>query len=247
MWKRIKGLLAKFHLSNKHKVREIARMLGKLNALEPALGKAVFVATRLAAIAVVVATEVSDSVRRKRNPWEQVLPLDAENLQALRETGERLDEWNGHPLWAWHTGIALSSILPMEATASLDRKTPASRVHDRRAVMASNVSDFVVASYSINGIPEFSFCDELVVSETAELSSVRELMAIERTDFRAHGFIWRIGTIDVDDDVGLTDNTNIEKMLAKGSGKLRITRLVLEILSKDRLLRFDIQPVWVSG
>jgi hypothetical protein len=44
----------------------------------------------------------------------------------------------------------------------------------------------------------------------------------------------------------LTDNANVEKMLAKGSGKLRITRLVLEILRKGRELQYDVHPIWVS-
>jgi hypothetical protein len=44
----------------------------------------------------------------------------------------------------------------------------------------------------------------------------------------------------------LTDNQNVEKMLAKGSGKLKITRLVLRILKKGRELNYDIQPIWVS-
>jgi hypothetical protein len=35
-------------------------------------------------------------------------------------------------------------------------------------------------------------------------------------------------------------------MLAKGSGKLKITRLVLRILKKGRELNYDIQPIWVS-
>jgi hypothetical protein len=45
----------------------------------------------------------------------------------------------------------------MEATASLDRKIPARRVYDRQAIMASDASDFAVASYSVEGLPEFSF------------------------------------------------------------------------------------------
>jgi hypothetical protein len=43
----------------------------------------------------------------------------------------------------------------------------------------------------------------------------------------------------------LTDNANVEKMLAKGSGKLRITCLVLEILLKGRELQYDVHPIWV--
>jgi hypothetical protein len=136
-------------------------MVGKLNALEPALGKLFFVGTRLATIAVVIATEVSDITKRRKNPWESKLKLDTEMMEALREVGEQMGDRNGHPIRAWQTGIALSSILPLEATALLDRKIPARRTHDRKALMASNASDFAVTSYSIEGIPEFSFSTEL--------------------------------------------------------------------------------------
>jgi hypothetical protein len=44
----------------------------------------------------------------------------------------------------------------------------------------------------------------------------------------------------------LTDNANVKKMLAKGWGKLIITCLVLEILQKGRILKFEVNPIWVS-
>jgi hypothetical protein len=44
----------------------------------------------------------------------------------------------------------------------------------------------------------------------------------------------------------LTDNQNVEKMLEKGSGKLRIMKLVLDILKIGRLLLLDLQTIWVS-
>jgi hypothetical protein len=44
----------------------------------------------------------------------------------------------------------------------------------------------------------------------------------------------------------LTDNQNVEKFLAKGSGKVRIMKLVLDILRRCRKLLFDLQPIWVS-
>jgi hypothetical protein len=47
---RIKGILAKFLETPKHKVRAVASVLGKLISLEPALGKSVLVGTRLATI-----------------------------------------------------------------------------------------------------------------------------------------------------------------------------------------------------
>jgi hypothetical protein len=80
---RIRKLLELFLTSNSHKVREIASMVGKLNALEPAMGKSVFVGTRLATIAVVIATEVSDATKRRKNPWESKLKLNDETMEAL--------------------------------------------------------------------------------------------------------------------------------------------------------------------
>jgi hypothetical protein len=35
-------------------------------------------------------------------------------------------------------------------------------------------------------------------------------------------------------------------MIAKGSGKLRITRVVLEILPKGRALKYFVHSIWVS-
>jgi hypothetical protein len=154
---RIIDLLKAFLTSSQHKVRQVASMIAKLNALEPVLGKSVFVDTHLATITVVVATEVTDNARRRNNTWECNLNLDDETIAALRDINSQMEAWNGHPIRALHTSITLSSILLLEATASLDRKIPARRIHDRRAIMASNASDFAVASYSIDGLPDFSF------------------------------------------------------------------------------------------
>jgi hypothetical protein len=112
--------------------------------------------------------------------------------------------------------------------------------------MASNAPDFAVASYSIKGLPEFSFADELTQKERGESSSTRELLAIQRmlqfwkssdviTQTLEHMTLW-----------WLTDNQNVEKMHSKSSGKLQIMKLVLDILSRGRSLKLDIQPIWVS-
>jgi hypothetical protein len=154
---RIKGILAllEFLETPKHKVCAIASVLGKLISLEPALGKSVLVGTRLATITLVAATEVSEASKRRRSPWESIIVLDDETMEELTDVVRSLDAWNGFPVRAWHTGISLSSILPYEATASLERKIPARRIHDKRAIMASDASDFAVASYSVEGLPDF--------------------------------------------------------------------------------------------
>jgi hypothetical protein len=100
--------------------------------------------------------------------------------------------------------------------------------------MASDASDFAVASYSIEGIPEFSFLAELQDEEKKESSSVRELLAILRTLDHINDFS-QLQPSEWTTLWWLIDNANVEKMIAKGSGKLRITRVVLEILRVQRL------------
>jgi hypothetical protein len=113
--------------------------------------------------------------------------------------------------------------------------------------MASNMSDFAVASYSVKGLPEFSFSDELLLEEKGESSSTRELLAIQRTLqlWVTKGAV--IGQPLVQTTLWcLTDNQNVKKMLQKGSGKPWIMKLIQDILRIGRLLLLDLQPIWVS-
>jgi hypothetical protein len=178
---RVLGILDTFMRRRRHRVRDIASVIGKLISLEPALGRSVLVGTRLATIQIVVATEVSDAARRRENPWSKWIEVEDDTFAALHDIWLSAAEWNGCPIKCLHTGITLSSILPMEATASLDRKIPARRVYERQAIMASDASDFAVASYYIEGLPEFSFSAELTLEERGVSSSTRELLAIQRT------------------------------------------------------------------
>jgi hypothetical protein len=85
----------------------------------------------------------------------------------------------------------------------------------------------------------------LTFEERGESSSHRELLAISRT----LGFMKKSGSLRRTDWTTLwwlTDNQNVEKMIAKGSGKIKIMRLVLEILRSARDLKFQVEPVWVS-
>jgi hypothetical protein len=128
---RVKGILKTFLAKPVGKVREVASVIGKLIALEPALGKSILVGTRLATIAIVIATDDMDlTTAMQRNPWNKRLTLDEEALDALRDVAMLIDGWNGAPIRTPHTGITLSSILPMEGTALLDRTILARRVEE---------------------------------------------------------------------------------------------------------------------
>jgi hypothetical protein len=119
------GILDAFMRRRRHQVRDIASVIGKLIFLEPALGRSVLVGTRLATIQIVVATEVLDAVRRRGNPWSKWIEVEDDTFLALHDVWLSAAEWNGCPIKCLHTGTTLSSVLPMEATASPDRKIPA--------------------------------------------------------------------------------------------------------------------------
>jgi hypothetical protein len=195
----------------------------------------------------VAATDISDAAKRRSNPWNRKITLKTDTIAALEDVLESMEGWNGWPIRVWHTGITLSSVLPFKATASLDRKIPARKVYDRRAVMASDALDFGVASYSIDGLSEYTFLSELTLEERTESLSCPELLAILRTlQHLVMSDILRQSPPEQITLWWLTDNQNVEKFLAKGSGILRITKLVLEVLKTSRGLLFDLQPVWVS-
>jgi hypothetical protein len=71
---RIKGILKAFLANPVGKVQEVASVIGKLIALEPALGRSILVGTRLATIAIVIATDGVDlTTAMRRNPWNKRL------------------------------------------------------------------------------------------------------------------------------------------------------------------------------
>jgi hypothetical protein len=144
---RVLGILDAFMRRRRHRVRDIASVIGKLISLEPALGGSVLVGTRLARIQIVVATEVLDAARRRENPWSKWIEVEDDTFAALHDMWLSAAEWNGCPIKCFHTGITLSSVLPMEATASLDRKIPARRIYDRQAIMASDVTPLTSQSH----------------------------------------------------------------------------------------------------
>jgi hypothetical protein len=95
---RVLGILDVFMRRRRHRVRDIASVIGKLISLEPALGRSVLVGTRLATIQIVVATEVSDAARRRENPWSKWIDVEDDTFAALHDVWLSASEWNGCPI-----------------------------------------------------------------------------------------------------------------------------------------------------
>jgi hypothetical protein len=66
------------------------------------LGRMILVGTRSATIAIVAATDVTEAVKRRSNPWSRFIDLDGNMLAALYDVWRYAREWNGCPIQCWH-------------------------------------------------------------------------------------------------------------------------------------------------
>jgi hypothetical protein len=95
----------------------------------------------------------------------------------------------------------------------------------------------------VDGLPSFDFVSFLSPEERIFSSSHRELLAFLRTLQHKGELLSSKGPVTL---WWLTDNSNVSKFLSKGSGKLPIMYLVLEVLRLARSLFLDVRPIWVS-
>jgi hypothetical protein len=105
---RVLGILYAFMQKRRHQVRDIDSVIGKLISLEPALGRSVLVGTRLVTIQIVVATDVSEAVQRRGNPWSKWIEVEDDTFAALHDVWLNAAEWNRCPIKCLHTGITWS-------------------------------------------------------------------------------------------------------------------------------------------
>jgi hypothetical protein len=89
---RIRKILDEFMKTRRHKVRDIASVIGKLVSLEPALGRSILVGTRLATIASMAATEVSEASAKRGSPWSKFIDVDDDIFEALQDIWQYMEE-----------------------------------------------------------------------------------------------------------------------------------------------------------
>jgi hypothetical protein len=73
-------------------------VVGKLISLEPALGRSVLISTRLATIAIVVATEVSEAAKKRANLWSKTIRVEDDIFAALYDVWKLAEGLNGCPI-----------------------------------------------------------------------------------------------------------------------------------------------------
>ena len=210
-----------------YSARQLAKLLGKLIALLPALGPVVMVLCRLAQSELSTFTDA--------HSWSATFTLSGAASDALLLLVDSLNTFNGAPIRNESTAVPLSKYLP--------------DLHDNRfvhgvhpaAIVASDASAHAVCAYDVQGAGGFFHQEVLSLSEASFSSGHRELLAVKTALQSASAASVFSGFSS--SAFWLTDSENIVTFLTKGSSKPAIQATVLEIFKLSRHLMVDIIPI----
>ena len=209
--------------------RQLAKVIGKLIALQPAMGPIVMVLCRQAQSELAAFTD--------HHNWSSSLTLSAEASEAILLLIDSFDIFNGAPIRNESTATPLSRYIP---GCSDDRiiygVAPTS-------IVASDASAHAVCSYDVQGAHGFFHQDVLTLTEASFSSGHRELLAVKsalQSPTAQAAFSASPSSSSV---FWLTDSENMVTFLTKGSGRPLIQSTVIEIFKLSRQLMVDIIPI----
>ena len=225
----ITALARSLFASPRYQARQLAKLLGKLVSLLPALGPVVMVLCRLAQIELSVFTD--------NNSWSASMTLTESAASAILLLVDSLSEFNGAPIRNEATAIPLSSFLD----GLPDDRFVYQRSADTPAVIASDASEHAICSYDVQNAGGFFHQDILSISEASYSSGHRELLAVLST-LRSSSSTASLSSRSC---YWLTDSENLVTFLTKGSSKLAIQSTVLDIFRLAHRMKLDLIPLHV--
>ena len=211
-----------------YQARQLAKLLGKLVSLLPALGPVVMVLCRLAQTELSVFTD--------NNSWSASMTLSEDASAAILLLVDSLTEFNGAPIRNEATAVPLSSFLDGMPDNRFVYRPPLVAP----AVIASDASAHAICSYDVQNAGGFFHQDVLSIPEASYSSGHRELLAVlsmlrstSVTSILSRSVYW------------LTDSENLVTFLTKGSSRPSIQATVLDIYHLSHRLKLDIIPLHV--
>ena len=200
--------------------KELAGILGKIVATEPALGPIVIMAAR-------AAYSDLDAAVVKRG-WGTKLITSKEALDGLLFFAENCSKFDNTPIRSAATDISVLSIIGPPGEFM---KTSFVKNHTRTAeekIWASDASGFATCAYSIKG-EKLYFRGKLSSAERQLSSGHRELIAVTRTleYYKYTGAIPAQAT----NVYWCTDSQNMTSFLTKGSSKGPIQKEVFKAMT----------------
>ena len=208
--------------------KELASVIGKIVALDPAFGSVVQLLTRTAQ------QELSATVAD--GGWRRRVRISDQTRKCLAKFASSMQELNGALIPCLHNVIPLETVLaPSTFTSNRTLTAIASEV-SQASIIASDASDIGHCCYSVKHGSVIYHQGIFSASEASFSSGHRELLAVlyalRQHDSVSHPLQGR-------HVLWLTDSTNLCVFLTKGSKKPAIQADVLELhwLCHDRAIR----------
>lgn len=212
--------------------KELAVTVGKIVALEPALGPVVIMAVRACYIDLDEATE--------KRGWGTHLTMSRDSLNGLEFFVENCCTFDNTPIRSTSTEISVLSIIGPPSTF-MKSSFVANHVRTgEEKIWASDASGYATCAYSIKG-EHLYFRGKLTDEERKLSSGHRELLAVTRTLEHYE----RTGTLsnNATSVYWLTDSQNMATFLTKGSGKPHIQKEVFRVMILCKSLNIRIIPI----
>lgn len=212
--------------------RDLASTLGKMVAMEPALGPVVIMAARAAYI------DLDKAVQQRG--WGTRLVMSEESIKGMKFIVENCYKFDNSPIRSATTELSVLSIIgPPRSFMKQSFVANHARTKEEK-IWASDASGFATCAYSIKG-EHLYFRGMLREFERKFSSGHRELIAVTRTleYYERNG----VSTGKATTIYWLTDSQNMATFLTKGSGKRHIQSEVFRIMVLCQRLNIRIIPI----
>ena len=226
------ALDAVINSNRKVRAKDLASVVGKAIALQPATGPIVQLLTRSAQLDIVETVD--------KFGWKGWIALPEDTKQTLAELRQVLKEFNGATIKTTETETPLRAILEDCKSEGLLYGWD---VTQTRQIVADDASDRAVCAYEVEGIPDLYVQAKLSKEEREYSSGHRELLTIKRTLQNKKDLLTRLPSKTI---LWLTDSTNMVAFLSKGSTKRHILPDIMAVHREARRLNLTIVPVHVT-
>jgi len=213
--------------------KDLASLIGKVAAAEPALGAIVPIMTRRAY------QDIDEAVNK--SGWSGKIKISTEVAEDFRRFRQRVDEFDGSPIRTQATEIAVVSIIGEPSEFIKQKFIQNHRQQKEIEIWAGDASATAVCAFSVTGEQSFFFRRKLTSEEQKTASGMRELLTV------------KYALQDMEEEIGsqgksktvywLTDSENLVRFLTKGSGRRPIQEEVLKVIEAARRLKISLVPI----
>jgi hypothetical protein len=214
-------------------VKMLAKTLGKMISAEPALGTFPLIMARRAY------SDLDGVVSTKG--WKATIKLSKEVLEDLQTFLSQFQEHDGSPIRSASTAVSVISIIGPPSEFLKVRTIPNHVKNCSHDIWCGDASDVAVCAYSIKSEKEIYFVSKLKPEEMLLSSGHRELLTVKyalEKQLEVEGPWAKTTSL-----YWITDSQNLVVFLTKGSRKLHIQVLLLQVLKLARRLNIVLVPI----